>query len=255
MDKFIQSLLAHTIDATKTHYNKSIAQYVLLCIQRTPYLVQLAICISVLNCQKTPLMNYCNTCQYMVFMLPKFIIIESIFNMCGYILQLCFIQSNLQYVYLHSTIKKSSREFLKYVPVLTANASKIYYNKSNMQYMRLCIAFVLYLCQIAICKFVLHYEEIPLGNSCNTCQHALLMLPMFIIINPICNVCCYILLLQFTYANVQYIHACCTIRKPLLEMLQYVGQRIAIDLYIYFISTYSQVQGYKLYQTHYPMHY
>jgi hypothetical protein len=36
-------------------------------------------------------------------------------------------------------------------------------------------------------------------------------------------------------------------RNPSREMLQYVGQRIATDLYIYFGSTYSQVQGYKLY--------
>jgi hypothetical protein len=38
-----------------------------------------------------------------------------------------------------------SREFLQYVPTHTANASKVYYNKSNLQYVLLRIAVALYL--------------------------------------------------------------------------------------------------------------
>jgi hypothetical protein len=49
-------------------------------------------------------------------------------------------------MYMHAALSgNSSREFLQYVLAHTINASKVYYNKSNLQYVLLRIVVALYL--------------------------------------------------------------------------------------------------------------
>jgi hypothetical protein len=68
------------------------------------------------------------------------------------------------------------------MPAYTANASNVYYNKSNLQYVLLHIAIELYLSQCAIRICVLHYRETPLGKCCDTWANVLLLTSIFILV-------------------------------------------------------------------------
>jgi hypothetical protein len=106
-------------------------------------------------------------------------------------------------MYFYAQLSRNpSWELLQYVPTQAVYASKVYYNKFNMQYVRLRTAIMFYS-----------------GSSCNTCRHLLIMHPKFIRINPMYNMYSYVLHLYFTCSNEQYVDLCSTIEKPLSGIL------------------------------------